>query len=1244
MSAAEEETKLVPVVLNLPTDLPIVNIELKQHKGNKKNKDSSTYAISNEFQQSFEFDENALVSAAIETIAVSAKAISAFSNVKITLSDDSIKYDTASTTIKHAIDQTNTKKLNLKAQLLPFTSEDATYHTLYYKTHLGFNSELKDAKSDFAPSFPTNFSNLPLKEISESEKEEEEKEAEEEKKQAKDLTDAFAEGAAAKANEKKKDLKLSAEQQEALKEQLSTVTSVEIGSNELLGAVTAKGFKQIVKPVVKEIQFTKYNPVPTFYKLRGHVAYISITTLENEIFQITASTKGFFLNSCSSNKFDPSAKDDLVFSSLFLLLNEYSKNFLQHFAEFNKKIAELDKAYYIPTTTGQLNKGWLFNNEPYTGDYYKLQERQINNKIVGEESEIFSKWNSTKEQLTQLNNEAGEIKNSSTATDAEKSLQLQENYLKRADTEKFLIGFYEDFQNIALKTIMKLATSELSFLDDDMSYVFDGIAFKQLKDSAVLSPGYANSFFKVMKVLHSISTAASCKLSYNMSLIVDFAGKRYIAETTIPGSTTYGNDFSDSVCYGINEQTGEWIYDTEFNEELSKISKYFHVKPKEVGGKQIIPLNMEGFKSGKNQYMMRLSEFLPVDEFFKEEHPNYPGDKYPIFNYELLQNWATQKLILMTDEEKSKMTEKDLLDISAIDFSDLKNDENYKDLYTYLTSIAIPKFVNDIVTEEAVPIDGEELVSKLHTAGINVRYMYKIIEKCDKLLEIEVNDYNKTLEENKVKNEEYEVYTKEIQEKAMKIYTDRQKEIQKFTSVGKPVPEELKLENLNLDELLEIRKPNKETPKIFKFQAIKFLKKLAEYEILSRSIKHLFNKYTKDLPLSLVTSLISFVYNLLFGFNKEVKFEALDTYFKDSVFEFTNKLTDRASLLQEIQAISKSYFNYEIPAEFIETATSEKPFILIRSINKKFGIQLLNKDYYFTEEQYDSYIKSLDKKILKNLVKIEQTFSNKDFNLLPNIKSSSPGSEVSLQLWQAGVSTISKEDPSTLTFLNEAIALSDDTLGYVNSDSAMRILTLCRLISAKGFKTDLYVRRAIVTIERIYGADSYINLNAVHIAAVLATNEKNFNNAIIYFKRALEVAESLMLTGHPLVLQILNDFASLSNVAKDVKQACKFSNLYLDVFKKSADILTVAYAMKSSQTANFYAMVKEFKSSEQLLETAQEIYNKELGADHEYSLTCASQLNSLRQLIEGMKAQAKLANAQQPIPASTKKTKKGSKK
>jgi len=56
------------------------------------------------------------------------------------------------------------------------------------------------------------------------------------------------------------------------------------------------------------------------------------------------------------------------------------------------------------------------------------------------------------------------------------------------------------------------------------------------------------------------------------------------------------------------------------------------------------------------------------------------------------------------------------------------------------------------------------------------------------------------------------------------------------------------------------------------------------------------------------------------------------------------------------------------------------------------------------------------------------------------------------------------------------------------------------------------------------------------------------------------------------------------------------------------------------------------------------LYDQELGADHEFSLTCASQINALEQTIEGQKAQSKLTEAQAPkAPAPKKKSKKAKK-
>ena len=45
---------------------------------------------------------------------------------------------------------------------------------------------------------------------------------------------------------------------------------------------------------------------------------------------------------------------------------------------------------------------------------------------------------------------------------------------------------------------------------------------------------------------------------------------------------------------------------------------------------------------------------------------------------------------------------------------------------SYLTTIVLPKFIQDLCTLEVSPMDGQTLTDGLHAHGINVRYIGKV--------------------------------------------------------------------------------------------------------------------------------------------------------------------------------------------------------------------------------------------------------------------------------------------------------------------------------------------------------------------------------------------------------------------------------------------------------------------------------------------------------------------------------------
>ena len=74
----------------------------------------------------------------------------------------------------------------------------------------------------------------------------------------------------------------------------------------------AGSYKTLIPPhetpapkTIKSISLSPWNPAPYHLRLKGHLLYIQLTTLEGEQYQITSHVSGFFVNKSSNNKFDP---------------------------------------------------------------------------------------------------------------------------------------------------------------------------------------------------------------------------------------------------------------------------------------------------------------------------------------------------------------------------------------------------------------------------------------------------------------------------------------------------------------------------------------------------------------------------------------------------------------------------------------------------------------------------------------------------------------------------------------------------------------------------------------------------------------------------------------------------------------------------------------------------------------------------------------------------------------------------
>jgi protein TIF31 len=90
---------------------------------------------------------------------------------------------------------------------------------------------------------------------------------------------------------------------------------------------------------VKGISLSAWNPPPAYWRQKGHLLYLLITTNEGEQHQVTAHVGGFFVNKSSNTKFDPLprlAPKDHAAHSLLTLIEDISPSFSDAFEELHK--------------------------------------------------------------------------------------------------------------------------------------------------------------------------------------------------------------------------------------------------------------------------------------------------------------------------------------------------------------------------------------------------------------------------------------------------------------------------------------------------------------------------------------------------------------------------------------------------------------------------------------------------------------------------------------------------------------------------------------------------------------------------------------------------------------------------------------------------------------------------------------------------------------------------------------------
>lgn len=971
---------------------------------------------------------------------------------------------------------------------------------------------------------------------------------------------------------------------------------------------------------VRTIALSTWNPPPYHLRTKGHLLYLQVNTLEGESVHITSHVSGFYVNNSTSQKFDPSPKTKpkvLQAHSLITLLGLVSPAFEKAFASLQEYNSTKDPLI----TFGPINSipaaPWLVPgpNSPANAHQPDLCRPQESYLIAGTESV---------DSLRDFNEEF-----QSTRELPRDSVQ------ERVFRERLLAKLFADYTDAAVRGAVLITRGEIAALNptegrDAQIYVYNNIFFSHGADG--VGTFTADGGDEAARVatgkdvmgVKAVNTLDIPGLQTPGTVVVDYLGRRLVAQSIVPGIFRQREDGTNQIDYGGVEGKDVVATKEEFVPIFDQMSKAMRVKKHAVWDKEekrhdlVASVETKGLiGTDGRKYVLDLYRITPLDVEFLEKHWKGPedGEGYPhrmaVLRQELVENfWKLKMREYVTKEvqrrkeqkeaeakeaeeaakegrevEKKEEQDQDRIDISGFEFAlnpdvfsgqvpqtdeekaEMEADEkDVRDACAYLTDRVIPGLIEELKEGDVgSPMDGHSLTRLMHKRGINVRYLGTIAK-----LAVEHGS--------------------------------------KLASI----------------------------------------KTLATQEMVARAAKHILNSLLRGLPGPLISYCVAHFLNCLVGFvhnpePKPAKDEALWQLYHDADFSFENLTV--ASLQEQIKAQVARRFRYELPAEW---ASEIKHLQLLREVSLKLGLQLVIKDYQFgpakpveSIQVNGSTPKTNGEASKKNKRKSKvssgtvspipagpsHTFSPEDLlNVVPIVKDSSSKSQLAEEALEAGrISIMQDQKDLGQELLLESLSLHEQIYGVLHPEVARVYNTLSMLyyqLDEKSAAVEL-ARKAVIVSERTVGIDStetilnYLNLGLFEHA------NGDTKAALAYIKHAFTFWRIIYGDAHPDSVTTMNNTAVMLQALKHYTDSRKWFEQSLAVCESifgenSANAATLCF-----QLAQALALDNDSKAAVTSMKKAYTIFNAELGPEDRNTKEAENWLEQLTQNAVTIAKQAK---------------------
>lgn len=374
---------------------------------------------------------------------------------------------------------------------------------------------------------------------------------------------------------------------------------------------------------VKGLCLSAWNPPPHNLRQRGHLLYLQVTTLEGETYQISAHVSGFYVNKCTSNKFDPTPRTSpKAYSahSLISLLSQLSPSFEKEFTAFQEWNARKDPLITYPPTNAIPASPWLVPG-PNTTHYNHSAD-----PARPQESYLISGTENV-DSLRDFNEEF------------QSTRELpRETVQDRVFRERLLSKLFADYTDAAVRGAVAIAKGELAPLNptegrDAQIYVHNNIFFSHGSDGVgtFASEGGDEAARvatgKDVMGVKAVNGLDIPGLQTPGTVVVDYMGRRLVAQSIVPGIFRPRDEGQSQIDYGGVEGKDVVATNEMFVPLFEKMSQAMKVKKHTVWDKDakshelVASVETKGLMgTDGRKYVLDLYRITPLDVDFLEKY------------------------------------------------------------------------------------------------------------------------------------------------------------------------------------------------------------------------------------------------------------------------------------------------------------------------------------------------------------------------------------------------------------------------------------------------------------------------------------------------------------------------------------------------------------------------------------------------------------------------------------------------